>query len=284
MIHHDLHIHTPYSNCGRVKRNYLEMILREKTMEEYVEFSRLRDMLVDKALVDYIRYARSRKIKVLGFADHYNITTDPGIFKKLLKKVSGLKVNDITILVGTETDIINNKGEVLVPPDVAKSLDFVIAGQHHYTLHYVKSPPTIILEVFFEYCLTDIINTMRNPLISAIAHPWLRAVVFARARIDPEFKLENIPDEYFFKTCEYAERYNKPLQIDYNPLWETGNHMYRGIRKYVEIILEYSDCKIFYGSDAHRADEIGRNLKYVNELLEKYKIDSSRIWIPKVEQ
>lgn len=82
MIHHDLHIHTPYSNCGRVKRNYLEMILREKTMEEYVEFSRLRDMLVDKALVDYIRYARSRKIKVLGFADHYNITTDPGIFKK----------------------------------------------------------------------------------------------------------------------------------------------------------------------------------------------------------
>lgn len=60
--------------------------------------------------------------------------------------------------------------------------------------------------------------------------------------------------------------------------------MYRGIRKYVEIILEYSDCKIFYGSDAHRADEIGRNLKYVNELLEKYKIDSSRIWIPKVEQ
>lgn len=40
---------------------------------------------------------------------------------------------------------------------------------------------------------------MRNPLISAIAHPWLRAVVFARARIDPEFKLENIPDEYFSK-------------------------------------------------------------------------------------
>jgi len=66
-----------------VKRDYLEMLLREKTMEEYVGFSRLRDMLVDKAfaLVDYIRYARSRKIKVLG--DHYNITTDPGIFKKL---------------------------------------------------------------------------------------------------------------------------------------------------------------------------------------------------------
>ncbi len=278
MIKHDLHVHTPFSNCGKIKLNYLKTIYETYKEKEYVSSSELRRLLVDEALKEYISKAENIGLKILGFTDHYNIDTNPGIFNILREKTQKIN-NKVIILVGTETDIIDEYGTPLVPREVAEELDYVISGQHHYSLSYINKPPTENFERFLDYCFKDIINTMKNPIITGIGHPWLRAIRYYTRNIEPKIFFKEIPLEYLYKTCEYSEKYDKPIQIDYSPEWETSNNIYRGYIKFIEVIASH-ECRIFYGSDAHRPDHLARNLEYVNKILEKYNIDKKRIWNP----
>lgn len=280
MIRHDLHLHTPFSNCGKINPEYLEKIYRRVKEKGYISSSNLRRLLVEEAVKDYIANASKLGLKTLGFTDHYNIDTNPSIFDVLREIIKQYNTNNVEILVGTESNVIDEKGKQSVPREIAEKLDFVIAGQHHYQLSYVKKPPSQ-LDKFIEYCIIDIINTMRNPIVSAIGHPWLRAARYARKYVDPSFTLEQVPLEYFFKTCEYSEKYDKPIQIDYNPEWEKTDGPYKGYQKFLEIALAYNKCKIFYGSDAHRPDHLAMNLIYVNKKLKEYKVDKERIWEPR---
>lgn len=282
VINHDLHLHTPFSNCGKISLGYLKTIYETYVDEKYISVSKLRKILVDIALREYLSNARRLGLKILGFTDHYNIYTNPAIFDILREKVEEMDTGGVTVLVATEADVIDKNGRITVSKEVAEKLDYVITGQHHYHLKYVERPLTTSFEEYLDYCLEDILNSMKNPLVSSIGHPWLRAIRYYTKYIDSNVSFRDIPLEYLYKTCEYSEKYGKPIQIDYSPLWEKEDSIYKGYTKFIEIISE-QDCLIFYGSDAHRPEDLARTLQYVNDVLKRFKINRERIWNPKTD-
>jgi len=103
---------------------------------------------------------------------------------------------------------------------------------------------------------------------------------YIREKLNIDFKFEDIPSEYFYKTCEYLEEYDKAIQVMYSPEWELRE--LKGIRKMFKIIVE-SKCKVFYGSDAHSPINLAYNLKYTEEILYKLGLKPDRIWNPILE-
>ena len=273
MIVHDLHTHTPFSGCGKVTKTVLEKTIKE--LDEVVSSSSLMYKLVKETVLEYLQVAKERKVKVIGFTDHYGAYTNPSIYHKLKNIIEELKP-DIIILVGAEVDIVDENGGTTISDETREILDYTVSGQHHYTLSYVKKPPLTSLEKTIEYIMKEIENTFKNPLIDAIGHPWVRALSYLNKN-GVKMKLEDIPEEYFYKTCELAIKYNKPIQVDYRLEWEKKGHLFNGIGKVFRIIAE-TGCLVFYGSDTHNPRGLAENFQLTVERLKKYGFKEENFW------
>jgi len=281
MMPHDLHVHTPLSGCGRVTFSAIKRVLKSLENEGESDITRnsLLKALVKEVVREYVSVARIRGVKLIGFTDHFNLDTSPRIFGVLRDIVKDTNASNVKLLVATEADILDDRGLTTVTKEVAETLDYVISGQHHYHLSYVKKPPREI-EDFLKYALRELENTLKNPVIDAIGHPWLRAISFARKRYGLNLSLKDVPEEHVYRICDLAEKYGKAIQVEYNPNWESRGHPLKGILRLLKIVAE-SDCMIFYGSDAHRPVDLARDFTYTAKVLEEMGVNSRRIWLPR---
>jgi len=141
-------------------------------------------------------------LKYIGFTDHFHIFTDPSIFKALREIVEKSNFKNFRILIGSEIDVLNENGDIPISKRDVSILDYTISGQHHYHLSFIKHPPSNSVEDILEYAFKEIVNTIRNPLIDGLGHPWLKIPGYIREKLNIDFKFEDIPSEYFYKTCE----------------------------------------------------------------------------------
>ncbi len=284
MITHDLHVHTPLSGCGLIPIKVLFESLKHFENEGLAEISSglLIKEVTKRVVLEYFKVATERGVHVIGFTDHAHYGSNFWIFPLLRDVLNEIgEQKKIRVFIGSEADVLNEKGEIALPEKFAKQLNYVLAGLHHYHLEWVKKPKMESIEDVLDYALIEIENTLKNPLVSALAHPWLPVVSFIRKTLNPNFSMKDIPDEYFYKTCELAERYNKPIQVLFFPKWDDPNHALYGIRKFLKIIAE-SDCMIFYGSDTHRPDYLAITYDLTFEILGE--INEERVWLPMKEE
>lgn len=138
----------------------------------------------------------------------------------------------VQIFLGIEANILNDNGEIDLPDSLLKKQKIVSAGLHEISPFKSEGK---------EYNTKSIINTMRNPFVKIIVHPFR-----------PEFPVDL--EEIFFES------------INTNTFLELNNRIFLRTESLDKLISTYKQLiylckrynrKLIIGSDAHIATQIG---------------------------
>jgi putative hydrolase len=186
--------------------------------------------------------AEEKKLDAIAITDH-----GPGVpggankvyFRTLPRLVRGIKAQTkLRIITGIEEDIKNRKGELMIPPEILKKLEIVMAGCH---------PFTWIADQSIAVRTDALINAIVKNRIQVVTHPVgsgydldLKAVIDAcvTSRVALEFNASKV-----------------------NDMNESMNFLEMCAEEGVFIVV---------GSDAHVAEEVG-DFSRALPLLQKAK-------------
>ena len=199
-------------------------------------------------LIENVQMAKKINLKGLCITDHGPARPDsPSIeyFKMLASRYLPDEIEGIKIFTGCEMNVVSEDGDVDLPENIYKNLDFNIIAFHNQT-HYSSNSKIKNTKA--------LINAIKKKFIKGIAHPG-----------DPYFPYP-IDLEDVIKT---ALDYDKAVELNNNVL-KRGELWINYYEEMLNLCLKYK-VKIFISSDAHFAQYIG-DFDIAIKLLEK--IDS----------
>ena len=212
---------------------------------------------------DNVKVAISKGIETLGISDHsyghltYGVKRED-IFK-MREEIDILNEkykNKIKILLGVESNILDDKGNIDYDDKIGDVLDYVMAGYHF------GSKPTNVkalinhannyvfkTEKAKEYNTLGIINAMKNNNIFVITHPGDKG------------------DIYIEEVAKVAKETNTKLEINSSHRFLNANQLRQ---------IEHIGNTFIVGSDAHVPQNVGNfNLALIT--IKEAKIDLSLI-------
>lgn len=212
---------------------------------------------------DNVKVAISKGIETLGISDHsyghltYGVKRDD-IFK-MREEIDILNEkykNKIKILLGVESNILDDKGNIDYDDKIGDVLDYVMAGYHF------GSKPTNVkalinhannyvfkTEKAKEYNTLGIINAMKNNNIFVITHPGDKGEI------------------YIEEVAKVAKETNTKLEINSSHRFLNANQLRQ---------IEHIDNTFIVGSDAHVPQNVG-NFNLALNTIKEAKIDLSLI-------
>ena len=212
---------------------------------------------------DNVKVAISKGIETLGISDHsyghltYGVKRDD-IFK-MREEIDILNEkykNKIKILLGVESNILDDKGNIDYDDKIGDVLDYVMAGYHF------GSKPTNVkalinhannyvfkTEKAKEYNTLGIINAMKNNNIFVITHPGDKV------------------DIYIEEVAKVAKETNTKLEINSSHRFLNANQLRQ---------IEHIGNTFIVGSDAHVPQNVG-NFNLALNTIKEAKIDLSLI-------
>jgi len=242
----DLHMHSHHSKCAQ----------SENTIAAMVES------------------AVAAGMDGIGITDHLHPHIDPAIFSDNRSRTSELSNEPLQIWVGTEVDVVTLGGDITGTPELYQTLDYILAGVHHYHLPWVEGPdleksPTDIL--YFAH--QNLIHTIRNPWVDAVGHPYVGVFkVF-------HYEYASLQREWIEEAGYEAKKHETALEI---PVWALFKD---GVRdeEYLEHVVRpliRSGCPLSTGSDAHHLPNIGRRIDMLTEVLVQEGAILQQLWSP----
>lgn len=194
------------------------------------------------SLQENVQGAVSKNLQVLGMSEHAKMMPGaPHDFYFSNMRVIPETISGVRILKGIEANIINYEGDIDVPIDLCKKLDYVIASFH----------PPVIQPGSLEENTRAILKAMDNPYISIIGHPD-----------DARYPLDY---EALIKKSKASKTL---LEINNSSLSPNSSRV--GAMESVTTILKLakaSQTPIILGSDAHISFDIG-NFDACIEMIE----------------
>lgn len=212
---------------------------------------------------DNVKVAISKGIEIIGISDHsyghltYGIKKD-SIFK-MREEIDFLNEkykNKIKILLGIESNILDDRGNIDYDDKMGSVLDYVMSGYHF------GSKPTSLKCIFNhannyifksneskEYNTLAVINAMKNNDIFVITHPGDKG------------------DVYIEEVAKVAKKTNTRLEIN-------SSHKFLNVDQLKKI--EHIENTFIVGSDAHISQNVG-NFDLALNTIKESKIDVSLI-------
>lgn len=183
-------------------------------------------------LKENIEMAKKRGLKVLGLSEHGPaMPGGPHIFFFQNYKCINREYDGLKLYCGVEANIINKEGEIDIPEDTLKKVDYCIASMH---VPCVKSSTA-------EENTDTLIQTMKNPYVKIIGHPD-----------DSRYPLD------YEKLVKAAKKENVLLEVNNSSLHPKAAR--QGGRENVLSLLKEckkQDAMIILGSDSHMDESIG---------------------------
>ena len=202
-------------------------------------------------IVDIVQTAVKKGLKMVAITDHGPKMPDgPHLYYFYNMRVLPKSYLGVEILKGVEANIIDEKGNIDIPEDLAKKLDIVLAGFHPHC-----SPTGTVVEN-----TKTMINTINNPLVDMIVHPG-----------NPKFQVDQTE---IVLACKEK---GTLLEINENSLEGVGSRVgsYSNCLIFAEKVVEHG-IKVAIGSDAHWAEHIG-NFPLAVELALKVGLRENQI-------
>lgn len=212
---------------------------------------------------DNVKVAISKGIEVIGISDHsyghltYGIKKDDIFRMREEIDILNEKYKDkIKILLGVESNILDNNGNIDYDETIGDVLDYVMAGYHfgskptnikaliNHTNNYIFRT-----EKAKEYNTLGIINAMKNYNIFAITHPGDKG------------------DVYIEEIAKVAKETNTRLEIN-------SSHRFLNVDQLNKI--KHIGNTFIVGSDAHIPENVG-NFNLALNTIKEADIDLSLI-------
>ncbi len=217
--------------------------------------------------------ARRKGLKEIGITDHgpRSYSYKPlgiknlGVLEKIKREAGQIQSDfpDIRILVGVEANIINSAGDLDVPEQVLKKLDFVAVGFHSFIRPFSFSS---FQKIVFDNIVTyRLLKNFRKKIKKRNTNTVIKAV--KKHDIDfithPGYQV----DVNVFNLAKVCEREGTWLEINTNHCKLTEDF---------KKIAEDTKVNFIINSDAHNPDNVGE-LSSGLDIINKLKLDRDRI-------
>lgn len=224
----------------------------------------------EQTLEELVQAARDKGLKEVAVTDHGPLAAVIGVksadtYLKLREKIDILnrEFDDITILLGAEANIRDDKGTLDIPPEVIKEMDILIAGLHPYTL-----PSSIDdgIEIFVQNSLRHLGKGQREKAITANTKACVAAI-----ENNPELDILSHPGLFFKVDVEEVAK----ACIKHDVLFEINcGHEHPDLSDIIKV--DKMGGKFIVNSDAHYPYSVG-NLEYGKWVINKLKLDDSKV-------
>lgn len=165
------------------------------------------------------------------------------------------EVNDVQVLRGVETNIIDTKGRLDIPDDILESLDIVLAGFHHGTGYQGST---------VEENTQAMVNALQNPLVHIIVHPG-----------NPKFPID------YERVVHVARENGKALEINNSTFMGIRPQSYQPCLRIAKL-AEQNGVLLAVNSDAHICYQVG-DCSLAMDVVQKAGIEESNILNTSVE-
>lgn len=190
---------------------------------------------------EMIEEAEKKGVKMVAICDHgpaaLGVSVDDPFHFSATRRRKRLKVGSVELVWGIEIDILDESGTLdpAIPQEVLEKQHLVIAS-----LHRPKDLKPGMMQESINPAKA-IVEAMRNPLVDVIGHPFLRS---SNSDIEP--------------IVEAAVEHKVALALNNSYLKQPlySKDVYQRAVKMVKL-LGKTEGKIFVGSDAHIAWELG---------------------------
>ena len=194
-------------------------------------------------VMENVAVAKQRNLYALGITDHaVSMPSPPGVWYFENLHAIPKEIDNIKILRGIESNILNSRGDLDLPKtDVFFDLTWVIASIHDVCYkdnHDIDS------------CTEAWLNICKNPVVNVIGHSGSPDYIYNYEKVIPEFG----------QTGKLVEINNSSFRIRKNS--------YENCKKIASLCKKYS-VPIILSSDAHFCTQIGvftESLKLLEEI------------------
>jgi putative hydrolase len=182
--------------------------------------------------------AVSKGLNEILFSEHVRHTST--YFPKFASEIRSLRFTNLSARLGAETKVLDEKGTLDCSPGIEEQCDALVGSVH-------SSPPavggtwtkfTIEEAVELEFRLALAIVTKSRAHI--LGHPM--GIVISRFQVQPIEKLVSLAN-----ACR-----------DHGKAFELNARYCPAPSRWLELVKE-AGCKVSFGSDAHRPDDVGRS-------------------------
>ncbi|MCQ6563319.1 PHP domain-containing protein [Paenibacillus mendelii] len=243
----DLHMHSHHSRCAQRENNVQTM--------------------VDAAI--------AAGLEGIAITDHLHPHIDPAILADNRNQLAQLKETKLEVWIGVELDVLNWEGDLTGDPELYKSLDYVMAGIHHYHVNWVDGPDLSQSPVeILAFAQQNLMNTIPNPWLDAIGHPWTGVVKVLN------FNFYNLIKPEWIEEAGYAARnHQTALEI---PAWAMfkDDAINEDYLQHVVRPLIKTGCPLVTATDAHSLSNIGKNINRLTKLLLEEGATEEQLWSP----
>ena len=246
----DLHVHSNYSMCAETS----------STVRAIVEA------------------AQSAKMEGIGITDHIHPYIEYSVIDDNRRQLSELLDSRVRVWIGAEIDVTTLSGRILGEPDFYRSLDYVMAGIHHYHCDWVARPDlSRDSEDVLNFVHRQIINTVKNPWVHVVAHPWSGLIKNLK---DFPFTYDLIKSEWIEELGYESIKNGTAVEI---PVWALINR--EGIinepclKHFVRPLLQ-TGCFISTGTDAHQVKNIGKGISKLVDIMTQNGAKPQQFWTP----
>lgn len=226
MINYDLHIHTEY--CGHAPGMSIEAI---------------------------IRTAEEKQLETIAITSHIFNEDDLQLIPKIKKEVAAIKT-DVNVIVGAEVDADGMRTDGKLITDKLDGIAYVLGS-----IHYIPGTGIFPMSAednplrpqdFFQAWRSTLLGLVSNARIDTLAHPGR----VAGQSCDMDIFFDDTL-AVFQEAAELSVKNNicwgvndlneRKIPVQYHERW---NEIYK--------IAVDAGVKLVYGSDAHKAHEIGK--------------------------
>lgn len=237
----DFHVHTRFSPCARPEMRVSEIV----------------------------RQCAARGIRYLGLTDHVAVGTDPAIFERSRRELSGVDA-PIDVFLGCEVDILG-VGRHLASEAMQSELDFICVAANHFHDPAVDQPTEDSLESAGRHFLEMFRYACTLGFADFIAHP----LYVYPGTFDPTC-VELISDDDISDCLAIAKKNEIAMEISPRTL-DRGQLYFR--MRFLRLCKE-AGLKFSIGSDAHRLDTVGMT-GVLAPVVRELNLADEDIWLPR---
>jgi putative hydrolase len=207
------------------------------------------------SVLEMYRKAEKENLKFILFSEHARQSSEDWFFR-FSREVRSLPPGPCKALVGVETKVIDDLGNLDISDKILDECDLVMASVHRFpgekgiVRGFGEIDPGEALQIELKLAL----GILDNPRVDILGHPF--GMSLRRFNIFPQ-------DDHFIQLIQKAARKGVAIEIN--------SHYHPTPWRLIEWCIEYGTL-FSLGSNAHDLESVGRILRILNDKEDR--------WIP----
>ncbi len=217
----------------------------------------------DMSVANIVRFAESNQYSAIGISPHIYKDESTEKLEILREQITTVNTH-LRIFLGAEANVLDKSGSLSISEDNLRLIDYLIAAPGHFNMDEVEKPPRKLAELI-DYQHEKIMNTVDNPQVNIIAHPYVELLLLTYHKYLPDYpvirRLKEFPESYIREFARKSRENNVIIEVngyfvcEFPAISPDPSRYLSDMIDFLSIIAE-EGASVIVNSDAHKLHQL----------------------------